>query len=57
MIKYVQDINIDEITNVVYPVIQRNAYFLHNESILVTMLSDDDQDTRSLAQVRYKVYI
>ena len=45
----------EEVTKVVYPVIQRNAYFAHPENILVSMINDDDRDIRELAWRRIKI--
>ena len=45
----------EEVTKVVYPVIQRNAYFAHPENILVSMINDDNRDIRELAWRRIKI--
>lgn len=38
-----------ELKNIIDPVIQRNAYFLHPENILISMLADDRIHVRELA--------
>ena len=45
----------DNLKSVIYPVIQRNAYFAHTENILVAMLSDSRQEIRKLAFNRIMV--
>ena len=41
-----------KLQDIVYPVIQRNAYMVHSESVLLTMVCDADIDIRRLAQQR-----
>ena len=38
--------------DIIYPVIQRNAYFAHPECILLAMLTDKNPSWRKLAQAR-----
>ena len=49
MKKYLHSLNDYEITAWVEPVIQRNGYMMHSESILLSMLSDDDLQIKQLA--------
>jgi hypothetical protein len=42
------------IKNVVYPVVQRNAYFAHPENILISMIQDEVPRIRELAWRRIK---
>ena len=42
----------DELKSIIDPVIQRNAYFAHQENILVAMLSDSRTEIRELAYNR-----
>lgn len=38
----------DDIKNIVYPVIERNAYFGHPENLFLSMLTDNDKHIREL---------
>src|SRR5688572_6677979 len=35
--------------NITWPVVQRNAYWAHQENVLLSMLGDDDDDNRKAA--------
>ena len=44
----------DDVCNIVYPVIQSNAFFCHPDNILVPMVADNKDETRELAWRRIK---
>src|SRR5262245_58703403 len=44
----------DDIKNIVWPVIQKNAYWAHEENVLLAMLADADLSTRQAAIARIK---
>ena len=41
---------------IVKPIIQRNAYFAHSESILISMISDENETMRELGWRRIKKF-
>ena len=45
---------IPDIRNIVYPLIQRNAFFAHPENLLLYMINDESSDIRQLGWRRIK---
>ena len=43
-----------DIKDIVFPIIQRNAYYAHPENLLICMINDDSSDIRNLAWRRIK---